>query len=788
MFGHFQIAKLFLRWTLTLTLIIPTLGGYPGRGNVKMEEAHASSTLALAPVGEDQPAITAAPTQAALPETGDGPAFVGWDQRGHVAFAPDHLIVRFRPGVKPALDAAGRVHTGQPSLDNRLAAQGVMSVDPLFLTPRSPRPLTKGLSPEEFGLTRIYRLWLRPGTDVQQAAEALAADPNVEWAEPDYIAHAAFIPNDPRYPDQWGLPQIQAPQAWDVTQGSPAVAIAIVDTGIDLNHPDLAGKLWVNPGEIPGNGIDDDGNGKVDDVNGWDWVNNDNVPQDDIGHGTHVAGIAAAATNNGTGVAGVCPNCRVMALKVLDAGGSGTYSNIAAGIIYAADKGAKVINLSLGGYADSQLLRDAVAYASQYAVVVAAAGNDNKQDRFYPAAYDDYVVAVAATDNNDQKAAFSNYGDWVDIAAPGVSVWSTLYDDTYAAWSGSSMAAPFVSGVAGLVRSKNPSWSAGAARGQLLHTADGIDSLNPGYEGKLGAGRVNAYRAVTVAALPEITIAGYSINGVPNGNPEPGSTVTMTVSLRNTWGDATNVTGTLTTTDPHVTVSTDTASWGAVAGYTTATNAVPFILTISSTAPYNHPIALTLTVGAGGITAALPITAVTQSGIQYVGGIISDNTVWTSDKTYVVISNILVNKGVTLTIQPGTVIAYAGAYYIQIDGTLSAAGTRENPIVFKAGGNGILFGDSSTDYDPVTGSGSILAYARFEGISGYDGTAVRISNASPLITHNWIFPNGNNGISAWGTNSEISFNEISGTGYIALSASGNPLVKNNYIHQGLSTL
>ena len=387
---------------------------------------------------------------------------------------------------------------------------GVTAVERVFNSAQKPRAGDRALIEGELrpvpDLTMIHTLHLPDGSNVPAIVAAFATDPNVEYAEPNYIAHATFLPNDPRYSDQWGLTQIGTPSAWDVTRGSPAIVIAIIDTGVDLNHPDLASRLWVNPGEILGNGIDDDNDGFVDDVNGWNFVENNNIPQDGIGHGTHVAGIAAAATNNGIGVAGVCPNCRIMPIRTMDDSGVGTYSNIAAGITYAAQKGARVINLSLGGIYYSQVLYDAVANASLVSVIVAAAGNNNEQTLFYPAAYDDFVIAVGATDPNDQKATFSNYGSWVDLMAPGVSIWSTFYDDTYAALSGTSMAAPFASGVAGLVYSLHLNWSANAVRAQLLHTADPIDALNPGYAGLLGLGRLNALKALAVAAQPEMVI------------------------------------------------------------------------------------------------------------------------------------------------------------------------------------------------------------------------------------------------------------------------------------------
>jgi len=667
-----------------------------------------------------------------------------WDQREVITYSSDILIVKFLTGAPLVKDNPERLAPVSPTFSQLLRQYDVLSIEAVIPQNQHTDSIENKQIMQQFGLERIYRLQLSEESDLLKAADAFSASPDVEWAEPDYIAHAAFIPNDPKYPDQWGPSKIEAEQAWDVTQGSPSVAIAIIDTGIDFNHPDLASKLWINPGEIANNGIDDDGNGKVDDINGWDWVENDKNPMDDIGHGTHVAGVTAAATNNSIGVAGVCPNCRVMALKVLDAGGSGTYSNIAAGIIYAADKGAKVINLSLGGYADSSLLRDAVAYASQYAVVVAASGNDNKQDRFYPAAYDDYVLAVAATDNNDQKTAFSNYGEWVDISAPGVSIWSTLYNDTYGSWSGSSMAVPFVSGVAGLIRSKNPSWSAGAARGQLLHTTDGIDTINPGYEGKLGVGRVNANQAVTASAQPELSVASYSIGGVVNGRPEPGSSVTMTLTLENRWADAMGVTASLSTTDTYVTISDGSASYGDIDGFQTITNTSDtFGFTVDPAAPVNHPIIfrLILNGGAGHID-SLTITITTATGIVNISGVLSQDTTWSSDKIYMITGDTLVPSGIRLTILPGVTIKFDTHKNLMIEGELIADGTKEKPIIFTssslnptyASWGSIRFRDSSvsaiidSNYGYI--SGSIIRFAKLE-----YGSGLFISYSAPYISN-----------------------------------------------------
>ena len=342
----------------------------------------------------------------------------------------------------------------------------------------------------------------------REAAEAdnLRRSGQVAFAELDYAAHATDLitPTDPGWINQWGPRQINAPAAWATLTNTTEIIIAIVDSGIKLDHPDLASQRWINTAEIPGNFIDDDGNGKVDDVNGWHFyqycvatictpVENANV-QDDYGHGTHVAGIAAAALNNGVGIVGIAPHARIMPVKVIDQFGFANYSDIALGIIYAADNGARVINLSLGGKPDSELLREAVDYArSRGALVVAATGNDGGAV-LYPAAYDP-VLAVAATDANDQVAYFSNRGPQVDVAAPGVDIYSTWpWVTGYFTKSGTSMAAPHVSGVAALIWSRHPLSSSVSVEYMITEAA--VDVAVPGWDELAGWGRVDADRAV----------------------------------------------------------------------------------------------------------------------------------------------------------------------------------------------------------------------------------------------------------------------------------------------------
>ena len=325
---------------------------------------------------------------------------------------------------------------------------------------------------------------------------ALQRNPFVEFAEPNYLVRPYFEPDDPLWVEQSYLANIQLPQAWDVITGTADVIIADVGSGLDTRHPDLAGQLWVNAGEVPGNGLDDDGNGYIDDVHGWNVLDDNADLSDSTGHSTMVAGIIVAAPNNQVGVVGVCWGCRLMVVKVTQADGLARYSDIAAGVAYAAQNGADVINISLRGKNDSATLRWAIAAASKTAVVVSSAGNDGDDAPVYPAAYDT-TLAVTGTNSDDTKPDGANHGTWVDVSAPGHNILTTFVGGGYQCQSGTSLATPFVSGLAGLLRSQHPEWSPDTVRAQIVHTADDIDDLNPGHEGQLGSGRINAARAVT---------------------------------------------------------------------------------------------------------------------------------------------------------------------------------------------------------------------------------------------------------------------------------------------------
>lgn len=739
---------------------------------------------------------------------------------GAPAYAPDTLLVGLKAGSKLApvlanLSAAETTGAGS-------VAGGILDGEALF--PESRLASAAGVvSAPAQKLTRIYRLRLEKGTDVMKSIDLLKRDPGVDFAEPDYQAHAVAIPNDPSFPDQWGLAKIHAPAAWDVTKGDSGVVIAVLDSGIDLSHQDLADQLWNNPQEIPGNGQDDDQDGLVDDVHGWNFLSSNSDLSDDNGHGTQVAGVAGAATNNGLGVAGTCWDCRLMVVKVMQSTGIVNYSDIATGIAYAAGKGARVINLSLGGYADSETLRTAIESAATTAVIVAGAGNDNRSDPFYPAAYPQ-VIAVAATDQNDVKADFSNYGDWVDLAAPGVAIKTTFAgNNAYGEENGTSLSAPFVAGTAGLLDSQHVDWSPALVRQQLLNTAASLDAANPGYQGLLGSGRLDAGAALSTSPQPRLALASWALDGQAAARPAPGQSYNLVLTLENSWLPARALTGILSESDAYVTVSDASGAFGDInTGQSGANSADPFRISLAANTPYNHPISFHLQLsGTDGYTFSLDFTLTVRSGVENIPGgtQYASNTTWTKDKTYMLQGNLIVKPGVTLTVQPGTQVFVKPGSWIRIDGTLVADGTVSEPILFTTSSitntqwAGIRFTDTSGaavfDADGNYQAGSILRYVELSyaqtGVSmlsrapfiansrfaynGYSpdpmmfyGMAISTGSSSPRIVEN-AFENNGEGIEISGGAPQILQNSFTGHSGHVLYGSGAPAIISNTLTQ-----
>jgi subtilisin family serine protease len=397
--------------------------------------------------------------------------------------APGEVLIKFKPHVRPS---------DRANLKAQLASE-------------RRRRFRSG--------TEHWRL--HPGLSTEQAIARLRGDPDVEYVEPNYIVRADRAPNDPRYPELYGLhntgqtggtpgADISAERAWDVTTGNRSVLVAVIDTGIDYHHPDLAANIYSNAGEIPHNGLDDDGNGFVDDIRGWDFANDDNDPLDDAGHGTHVAGTIGAVGDNGIGVTGVNWEVTLVPLKFLSFDGVGLTSDAIAAIDYATLIGVDIMNNSWGGAQFSQALLDAIqAAAAADILFVAAAGNsasDNDTFPHYPSSYDaPNIVAVAATTDEDALWGFSNFGATsVDLGAPGSAILSTLPGGEYGLAQGTSMATPHVSGAAALIRSVAPNIGVADLKERLLGFTDPLPSLAGT---TLTGGRLNAFLPIDHPSL-----------------------------------------------------------------------------------------------------------------------------------------------------------------------------------------------------------------------------------------------------------------------------------------------
>jgi len=436
-----------------------------------------------------------------------------------VTYVPDMIVVNFEAqirGIQPTINN-GVVMIGEPTLDQLAIKYDVNYIEKEF------PGCTIPFDPDEVDLSGYYKIQFNPAFSLEEVIRAYEANPFVEHVEKIGICPIFYVPNDPMFNLQWGLHQsydhdIDAPEAWDLERDNNTPIVAIADTGVDWEHPDLGDNIWMNPDEIL-DGIDNDGNGLIDDIRGWDWVHGvsgvpgedtdtpDNDPSDYNGHGTHVAGIAGAVTDNGTGVAGTTFNARIMALRI---GWSGYYGSYEVGYVrmdfaaqslyYAADKEAIAYNASWGS-SNSGGISAAVTYAVSHGVVICtAAGNDNSQTPHWLANHDD-TIAVAGTTNQDLKWSGSNYGTWVDCCAPCKGIVSTYQvhggPHNYGNMTGTSMAAPFACGIIALLNAYKPYYDWDELHDTLLASCDNIDDLNPGYEGKLGSGRVNAYNCLT---------------------------------------------------------------------------------------------------------------------------------------------------------------------------------------------------------------------------------------------------------------------------------------------------
>jgi len=495
-----------------------------------------------------------------------------------MCYEPGALLVIVEPSCRQMVRTQAPYYDGYvkripvdlsalPGLSALLDKYGLTRAERLI-----PMPITDKAA--EYGLDLIFYLHFSNMIDPEAAAEEFAVLPGIMDAQPNYyLPILDTVPNDPRYSQQWHLPKIDAPQGWQIAMGD-AVIVGGVDTGVDWDHEDIFGSLWVNDGEdlnhngvfdnpSDRNGVDDDSNGYVDDIIGFDFSNSDwdptpNPALNGSDHGTHVYGIMGATTNNAIGVAGVGWKVKGMAFKCdVNCGGSACISIAAAtnAVYYAANMGGHVTNHSYGGSTQQTALKAAMQYAYDVKDVnnFAAAGNDNSQSMQYPAGFGYFVTAVAATNESDKKSSYSNYGSWIDVSAPGDAIVSTIPDDQYASFYGTSMASPCAAGVCAVVKSMYPGWSATDIDDAVFHGCVDIDSLNPGYEGKLGWGRVDLYRSLAQTIYCHLLITGISFDIHPDTN----NTVKMypTVANEEYFQDASAITLAFSTADAGVNVT-----------------------------------------------------------------------------------------------------------------------------------------------------------------------------------------------------------------------------------------
>jgi len=662
------------------------------------------------------------------------------EQAGSFGGAPTSVVV-----------ADDTADPGQPTshLADLLVSYGIESIEPVFPTLISAEPLGadplqivaaegEPLDPERQDLGRWYHVELPAGVDVQEAIDAFAANPDVEVAEPNYelqftdqIDPPIFgLPDgttDPDYPSQWHHAAARIPNAWDYLQnngvypgGLRDVVVAVIDSGVDYNHEDLVGNMWVNAGEIPGNSIDDDGNGFVDDIHGCNVVSDGRShsgdPIDLHGHGTHVAGIVASQAYNDIGGVGVAFNVQIMAIRAGQYSGLLTVEDVSEAILYATDNGADVINMSFGGYVYSQMVVDAMEVALNQAALVAGAGNDGGPEPIFPANLP-YVLAVEAAETDGRRAWFSNAGD---VRAPGVSILSTLPNNGYAAWSGTSMATPIISGIAALMRSFF--WQS-----EIYSSRFNMGSIYAASQNVWGdVVVVDSHKALTEPPTPGVVVLEnwlFDDEGIAEGNDgdgraDSGETLHMAIELINRSGMAENVTATLRAhaqglplDDPYVTITTDTIHFGNIGPWNMKDNGfiyddegviigveTPFVFEVAPDCPNDHiiPFEMTTTFQDGWDEAHKTYTRVSRFNYIVQRGrniptVISEDMELTSEDYWMVGGPVLIEKGATLTIREGTQVQWGAISddpyhpgpqngYIIVRGVLRVEGTEDRPV------------------------------------------------------------------------------------------------------------
>lgn len=690
-------------------------------------------------------------------------------------FVPGELLVRFKDELNISVfKSNGKAQTGIASTDALFSEFGVLEAIKLIpnAQPLPQKQILRAPTGRDFERPSLHNIYhLKVSTQdyrMFELIEALKEDKNILYAEPNYIYNltdhealspaltaedlaamypsqqppdndlksgkAVIVPNDPLYGQQWWIGAIQANLAWETSTGDANQVIAVLDTGVDWQHPDLVNKIWTNPNETI-NGSDSDGNGFADDIRGWDFINNDNNPMDDNSHGTHVAGIAAAEANNGIGIAGVSWGARIMPVKILQSSGSGNAATIAQGINYAANNGATVINMSFGSYARSLAMEDALANAYATSVLVAAAGNDGNRigpimgAPMFPAALS-FVLGIEATEPSGERAGWSNYDQDgaafsgfselfnYELKAPGTTLLSTIPGGSYRSYSGTSMAAPIASGTISILQPLFPGLSQEYFWPKLIHSVDP---------------HINLLKALTMDPLPYIQIISHQLNdsigGNGNGSVDAGETIRVSFKARNVGGHCDSTYAMIRFAEFEDTLTANIISpvayFGSISPYATRVSTNPIIFHINPTVAHDRIISFELLAWWKGSNDTLitPYYLNVTNG-EILTGIMDSTLILTKDKLWIVDNGMRIGLSGHLIIEPGTklIIRNSSSYFsgIVVRGKVTAIGTPENQITII--GQNIAPGWS-------TGAGFTHQYGQQESTFSY----CNFSNFSPLF-------------------------------------------------------
>lgn len=644
------------------------------------------------------------------------------DHRYGHDFVPGQVLVKMK-GSSPAKvrRVQGRFQSaGVNRLDAVLQEFGVENMEQLLPHEKPGRALRRakafnGTIVQEKDLSQLYLVQMseEKATETHQLIERLAELPEVEYAEPNYKAYITADVNsfslEPLFSQLWGLTAINMPNMWRaprITQKRPV--IALLDTGVDITHPDLADNIWTNTAEAEGEeGYDNDNNGFKNDIHGWDFINQTGDIRDFNGHGSHCAGIAAAIGDNSLGVVGANPDALIMPITIMQSDGTGDLATIIRGIDYAIAMGADILSMSIGTYATSAAFEEALGRAYQNAILVAAAGNDGlclnhahpergqgAPKPMFPAAYA-FVLGVQASAASGAMAGFSNFDDDgasfsaysedklynYELRAPGASIMSIWPGGRYRSLNGTSMACPLVAGALSRLIQCKEIGSKEELFGDLIHS-------------KTLAGDLDIYKAYQMKdenRRPTLELVTYTIDdseGDGDGNPDAGENIAIYPTIRNGWGTASNIQLNIeigANEDPNIVdiLDNNVAFGSDLTSYARNVTATPFRLKINENCVDGRHIRLVIKATCNNITEQLQqeIVLIAENGVE-IGGVIAEDITLTANNNYVVTRNLAVPEGVTLTIEPGTVLKFKDDVALNCTGKLIAIGEPGKMIEF----------------------------------------------------------------------------------------------------------